>query len=429
MKIKTRVMPFEKVCALPKPVHHKPLRPNMILSTAVRVLAEWDLIPARFTHTTEGMEKLDPKEPVLILMNHSSFIDLKIVSRIFYPKPYGIVCTFDTLVGKSWLMRLLGCIPTQKFVSDLTLIKDMEYMLKEKKTSVLMFPEAGYSFDGKTTTLPRKMGILLKKLDVPVVTVITEGAFARDPLYNMLQLRKVKVSAKVKCLLTRQEIKEKTVAELDAMIDEAFSFDNFAWQQENGILIKEKFRADGLNRILYQCAHCGTEGKMEGKGTILKCHHCGKEYELTEDGYLRALEGETEFSHVPDWYDWQRQNVRKELEEGSYSLDTDVDIAVLTNYKALYKVGSGRLKHDAEGFHLTGCDGKLDYKQSPLSSHSLNSDYFWYEMGDVIGIGNRDMLYYCFPKGSGDVVGKTRLAVEELYKMKKQRRKAAATAE
>ena len=429
MKIKTRVMPFEKVCALPKPVHHKPLRPNMILSTAVRVLAEWDLIPARFTHTTEGMEKLDPKEPVLILMNHSSFIDLKIVSRIFYPKPYGIVCTFDTLVGKSWLMRLLGCIPTQKFVSDLTLIKDMEYMLKEKKTSVLMFPEAGYSFDGKTTTLPRKMGILLKKLDVPVVTVITEGAFARDPLYNMLQLRKVKVSAKVKCLLTRQEIKEKTVAELDAMIDEAFSFDNFAWQQENGILIKEKFRADGLNRILYQCAHCGTEGKMEGKGTILKCHHCGKEYELTEDGYLRALEGETEFSHVPDWYDWQRQNVRKELEEGSYLLDTDVDIAVLTNYKALYKVGSGRLKHDAEGFHLTGCDGKLDYKQSPLSSHSLNSDYFWYEMGDVIGIGNRDMLYYCFPKGSGDVVGKTRLAVEELYKMKKQRRKAAATAE
>lgn len=429
MKIKTRVMPFEKVCALPKPAHRKPLRPNMILSTAVRVLAEWDLIPARFTHTTEGMEKLDPKEPVLILMNHSSFIDLKIVSRIFYPKPYGIVCTFDTLVGKSWLMRLLGCIPTQKFVSDLTLIKDMEYMLKEKKTSVLMFPEAGYSFDGKTTTLPRKMGILLKKLDVPVVTVITEGAFARDPLYNMLQLRKVKVSAKVKCLLTRQEIKEKSVAELDAMIDEAFSFDNFAWQQENGILIKEKFRADGLNRILYQCAHCGTEGKMEGKGTILKCHHCGKEYELTEDGYLRALEGETEFSHVPDWYDWQRQNVRKELEEGSYSLDTDVDIAVLTNYKALYKVGSGRLKHDTEGFHLTGCDGKLDYKQSPLSSHSLNSDYFWYEMGDVIGIGNRDMLYYCFPKGSGDVVGKTRLAVEELYKMKKQRRKAAATAE
>ena len=40
----------------------------------------------------------------------------------------------------------------------------------------------------------------------------------------------------------------------------------------------------------------------------------------------------------------------------------------------------------------------------------------------VICIGNRDCLYYCFPKEPGDVVAKTRLATEELYKMKKQRR-------
>ena len=67
MKIKTKTMPFDRVLALPKPPHHKPLRPNIILSTAVRVLAEWDLLPTRFTHTTEGMEKLDPKEPVSCL--------------------------------------------------------------------------------------------------------------------------------------------------------------------------------------------------------------------------------------------------------------------------------------------------------------------------------------------------------------------------
>ena len=36
------------------------------------------------------------------------------------------------------------------------LIRDMQYMLKEKKTSVLMFPEAGYSFDGTATVLPKK---------------------------------------------------------------------------------------------------------------------------------------------------------------------------------------------------------------------------------------------------------------------------------
>ena len=250
MKIKTKKQDYEKVMALPRPKHFEPLRPNRILQFAVRVLSILDLWPVKFSYTTEGMEKIGKKDPCLILMNHSSFIDLKIVSRIFFPKRYGIVCTSDGFVGQKWLMRLLGCIPTQKFVSDISLIRDMEYMLKKKKTSVLMFPEASYSFDGTATPLPRKMGVLLKKLNVPVITVITEGAFARDPLYNCLQKRKVKVSAKVKVLATPEEMKVMTVAELDRKLDEAFGFDNFRWQQENNVVIQEKFRADGLNRIL-----------------------------------------------------------------------------------------------------------------------------------------------------------------------------------
>ena len=166
MKIKTRKMSYEQVSALPRGKHRKPLHPNFLLQTVVRVAAILDLVPTRFRYTTEGMEKIG-KQPCLILMNHSSFIDLKIVSKIFYPKPYGIVCTSDGFIGKEWLMRFLGCIPTQKFVSDVSLIKDMEYMLKEKKASVLMYPEASYSFDGTATALPRKMGVLLKSWAFP----------------------------------------------------------------------------------------------------------------------------------------------------------------------------------------------------------------------------------------------------------------------
>ena len=424
MKIKTRSLPYENVSALPRAKHRKPLRPNFLLRTVVRIAALPDLWATRFRFTTEGMEKVG-KEPCLILMNHSSFIDLMMVSRIFWPKPYGIVCTSDGFVGKQWLMRLLGCIPTQKFVSDVSLIKDMECLLKEKKVSVLMYPEASYSFDGTATPLPRKMGVLLKKLGVPVVTVITQGAFARDPLYNGLQKRKVRTSAHVKCLFTAQEVKDMKVAELDEKLDEAFSFDNFAWQRDNGIEIKEKFRADGLNRILYKCCHCGIEGNMEGKGTALTCHHCGKVWQLDTLGQLRAEEGETRFSHIPDWYAWQRAEVRRELEEGTYSLETDVDIGMLVDLKALYKVGSGHLSHSAEGFTLTGCDGKLRYSQGPLACYGLYADYYWYEIADVICIGNHDALYYCFPKEPGDVVAKTRLAVEELYKLKKRRRPTA----
>ncbi|MBR0446317.1 MAG: 1-acyl-sn-glycerol-3-phosphate acyltransferase [Oscillospiraceae bacterium] len=421
MKIKTKHLPYEQVMARPRPKHRNPRKPIWLLQILIRLLVFTDLWPVRFSYTTENMDKIGRKEPCLILMNHSSFIDLKIASRIFFPRRYGIVCTSDGFVGKGLLMRLLGCIPTQKFVTDLSLIRNIEYMLKKNKTSVLMFPEASYSFDGTATALPRKMGILLKKLGVPVVVVTTQGAFARDPLYNGLQNRKVKVSANVRCLVTAEEIKNLSVAQLDAMLDEVFSFDNFRWQQENNVIISEPFRADGLNRILYKCPHCNAEGKTEGKGTTLVCHNCGAEYELTETGLLRALNGETIFDHVPDWYAWQRQQVRNELEDGIYALDREVDIGVLVDYKAIYMVGSGRLTHTPEGFTLTGCDGKLEYAQGPLSCYSLYADYYWYSIADVICIGNNDVLYYCFPNG-GDVVAKTRLATEELYKMKKIRK-------
>ena len=423
MKINTRKLSYEQVMALPRPALKKPRKPSKFLATVVRIVSGFTMKQIKFSYTTERMELVGDK-PCLILMNHSSFTDMKLAYGIFYPKPFGIVTTTDGFIGiLGPLMRLLGCIPTQKFVSDVSLIKDMEYMLKEKNTSVLMYPEASYSFDGTATALPRKMGVLLKKLGVPVVTVITQGAFARDPLYNMLQIRKVQVSAHVKCLFTPEEIKEKTVAELDKMLDADFSFDNFAWQQENQVEIAEPFRADGLNRILYKCPHCGTEGEMEGKGIHLTCHHCGKQYELTTLGKLQALEGETEFDHVPDWYRWQREQVKQELLDGTYRLDRDVDIGMVVDYKAVYMVGQGHLTHTAEGFKLTGCDGKLNYEQGPLACYSLYADYYWYELGDVICIGNRDTTYCCFPKG-GDVVAKTRLAVEELYKLKKRRRTA-----
>ena len=420
MKIKTGAMPYEDVMVLPKAKHRLPRHPNFLLHTAVRLASILDLTQTRFTYAAHGMDKVG-RLPCLILMNHSSFIDLMIVSKIFYPRPYGIVCTSDGFVGKEWLMRALGCIPTQKFVSDVTLIRDMAYMLKEKRSSVLMDPEASYSFDGTATPLPRKMGVLLKKLDVPVVSILTHGAFARDPLYNMLQKRKVKVSADVTCLLTPEEIREKTVAELDEILDNAFSFDNFAWQQENEIQITEPFRADGLHRILYKCCSCGAEGQMEGRGTTLTCHSCGKRWELNTLGVLRAHTGETEYPHIPDWYAWERSQVRKELESGTYRMEADVEIGIMVDYKAIYMVGRGRLTHDENGFRLTGCDGKLDYSQGPLACYGLYSDYYWYELGDIVCIGNKDALYYCFPQG-GDAVAKTRMAAEELYKLKKRRR-------
>ncbi len=423
MKIKTKEKSYEEVLAIPQPKHKKPMKQNLLFRSILRIVSTPDLLATGFKCNKIGMERLGKKEPALFLMNHSSFIDLKIASAVLYPRPFNIVCTSDGFVGKNTLMRCIGCIQTKKFVTDLSLVRDMVYAVKKLKSSILMYPEASYSFDGTATPLPGSIGKCIKLLGVPVVMIRTYGAFARDPLYNNLQRRKVKVSADMTYLLSPEDIAEKSAKELGDIVNEAFTFDNFRWQQENEVKIDESFRADCLNRVLYKCPHCFTEGKMEGAGTGITCGACGKHYDLDEYGYIRSTEGEAEFNHIPDWYMWERQCVREEILAGKYLLDTPVDICMLVNTKCVYRVGEGRLVHNEEGFHLTGCDGQLDYHQDPLLSYSLYSDFNWYEIGDVISIGNQSALYYCFPKCAGDFAAKTRLAAEELYKITRERQK------
>lgn len=166
---------------------------------------------------------------------------------------------------------------------------------------------------------------------------------------------------------------------------------------------------------------------MESKGIHLTCTECGKKWELTELGYLKALEGETYFDHVPDWYKWERECVRREILDGSYGFDVPCDIMMIVDTKALYKVGSGRLSHNMEeGFHLTGCDGKLDYRQSSKSMYTCEATPYWYQIDDVIGMGNSQALYFAFPTEQKEVVGKVKLAVEEIYKILKEEKASQA---
>jgi len=422
MKIKVTDKSYEEVMALPEAPKEKPSRQWPIMRLVMRIAAIPELRAIHFTCKQTGMERLKKKEPALILMNHSSFTDLNITSKVFFDRSYHIVCTRDGFVGKKLLMRTLGCIPTDKFVTDLQLIRDMKYCLEKQKSSVIMFPEASYSFDGTETPLPESLGKLIKLLKVPVIIVKTDGAFLRDPLYNGLRKRDVTVSAEEKYLISPEEACALTVDEINALLTREFTYDHFRAQVEKGRRVTETFRGEGLHRVLYKCPHCGTEGKMHGKDTGITCRACGKHYELAEDGTLSAADGDTRFRFVTDWYAWEREEVRKEIDAGTYLMKEDVSICILKDLKCLYRVGEGTLIHDGTGFTLNGCMGLLHYRQKPTASYSLYADYYWYEIGDMISIGDTRHQFYCFPKDQEHcIVAKARLAAEEMYKMARKK--------
>lgn len=421
MKTKVKDLDYEKVISLKEEKVLQPLKPGMFFRWLMKTAGALELKATNFKCNFLGMEKLGKKEPCLILMNHSCFEDLEIVSSVFYPRPVNIVCTSDGFVGKKWLMRHLGCIPTNKFVTDFKLIRHIKYALEKLKSSVLVYPEASYSFDGTATPFNDSMAKLIKLLSVPVVMIKTYGAFHHNPLYNNLQQRKVDVSADVKYLLSPEEIQNKNTREIDSILQKEFTFDAWEWQQKNHIKVNEDFRADSLNRVLYKCPCCGSEGHMLGRGIQLACSACGAKWNLSELGRMEQLAGkpvDEKFSHIPSWYKWEREEVKKEIKAGTYRIESDVEIYMMVNTKSIYHVGSGHLTHSEEGFILDGCNGKLHYEQNPKVSHSLYSDYNWYELGDMICIGNTKTLYYCFPKEAGDIVAKARIAAEEIYKLK-----------
>lgn len=426
MKIKVKESNYDAVISLPKPKVKRPVKQPVWARVLLNIAASGEIKDDNFNYKEIGMENLGKEEPALFLMNHSSFTDLMIAARMLRKRQYHIVTTNDGFIGKYSLMRRIGCIPTRKFIAETALIKDMMYTFKELNSSILMFPEASYSFDGTQTPLPKSLGKLIKMLKIPVVIISTKGAFLRDPLYNNLQKRKADVSATVTFRLSTEDITALSADDINDILEQEFIYDHFRDQTNRNVKITEKFRADGLHRVCYKCPHCFSEGTMEGKGITISCKACNLKAFLAEDGtldYKEAsgvnLDNVKKFQYITDWYAWERECVRKELEEGTYHFEKDVDILMLIDYKQMYRVGEGKLTHSVNGFTLTGCEGKLDYIQKPKASYGLYADYFWYEIGDMISIGDTNYQYYCFPKDTENtIVAKARLAAEELYKMR-----------
>ena len=91
-------------------------------------------------------------------------------------------------------------------------------------------------------------------------------------------------------------------------------------------------------------------------------------------------------------------------------------------------MGQGRLRQDQGGFTLDGCEGKLHFERPARLNYSLYADYYWYELGDIICIGDQEIQYYCSPP-AGTPVAKARLATEELYKLQKRQPRSRAGSE
>ena len=393
-----------------------PIRQPMFIVWLIWLLSKIMLMFKKHKVEKINMEGLKP--PYMILSNHMSFVDFELTALGTTPHRVNNVVNIDGYYMRPWLMELIGAICTRKFTMDLHLIKSIKKVLSRGDV-LCMYPEARYAPCGVESYIPDSVGMLVKRNKVPVVAVVHRGNYLHAPFWNFRHKRKVPLHTTMTKILTPEEIEKMSVEEINAAIRKALSYNDYKYQKENGIKITESFRAEGMHKILYQCPHCGTEHKMASSGTEIFCTACGKRWFLREDGELEARDGETEFSHVPDWFAWEREQVRAQIERGEYSFCDEVDVYSMPRCWKFEPLGKARLTHDLEnGFVLAGHYLGEDYliHRAPLQTNSLHVEYDFPHIKpfDCVDISTENDSFYCFPTKE-NVITKLGFATEIIY--------------
>ncbi|MCR4911518.1 MAG: hypothetical protein K5925_03240 [Bacilli bacterium] len=357
------------------------------------------------------------KPPYLLLANHNAFMDINVLSVATFPHPLNYVIAIDGFLNRELLLRHIGGICKRKFTNDFDLIKHLKYVIDHKRVAAI-FPEARYSLCGTKAIIPSSVARLCRYLNVPVVMLKMHGHHINSPFWNLHDRGVQPIEAELYPLVTQDEIANLSLEEINQRIQDNFEYDEYSWQKERNIHVTYEGRAEGLHKVLYKCPHCGKEYRMNSKGIYLFCEECGKKWEYTELGELKAVEGETEFSHIPDWYEWERAEVRKEVDAGTYHFEGEVHIDLLPKDK-FFHLGKGYLVHDMNGFKLTGeYEGeKFEVAIPPQNSYGVHIEYEYLgKYGDCVDLNVPNDTFYVYPHGRDFAVTKFSLATEELFK-------------
>ncbi|MBQ2723213.1 MAG: 1-acyl-sn-glycerol-3-phosphate acyltransferase [Clostridia bacterium] len=348
------------------------------------------------------------KPPFIVMANHTSFADLVAIARALRPHPFNTVVAVSQKTNHPLIFGILGVITKRQFSSDYTVIKQIKSVL-QRGGNVLVYPEGKLSVDGRPNPVQPSFAKMVKMLNVPLVSIMVHGGYLFRPRWS-LSRRKVSLRANVE-ILTLEQIKSMTSESLNQYVQERFAtINDYAYQLENKIAVQSEDLVEGLHTILYQCPHCGQKFYMQTAGNKIACLKCGAVATMNQYGELSSKK--IAYDNVCRWYDWQREEAKKEVQQPGYTFTTSCFIQKLNDKKGFVDLGNGTLVHDKQGFTLTLPDQQVvQFDNGALPSLSFEHDYL--QLSCTLAT-----YKVIFPKEN--TVGQTaylNLAVEELYKL------------
>jgi 1-acyl-sn-glycerol-3-phosphate acyltransferase len=331
------------------------------------------------------------KPPYIIVGNHTSFYDFVYAFRSVYPERINFVVArkYFHYSGLSLIMRLSRAIPKSLYQPDTGTIMGILTVLKQGGI-IGIFPEGQIATSGITLDNGETIAKLVKKAEVPVVSVLTAGAYFSNPPWAK-NGRRGRGESRAELILTRDQVKDLPADAVMDRIRRSIYLDSYKWQKSKAYLYKGKNLASGLENVLYICPHCYKEFDIETEGDTIICQSCGTKVSYGEDGHLYWKE-KAYFKHLGDWLNWQLEQERAlVLKNEAYTITEPVELAMLkVRGRGTELVGRGSFTADRHNYTYRGT---LKGETVAMTFHTAATRYLPFDTGRNFQIYNKDLLY------------------------------------
>jgi 1-acyl-sn-glycerol-3-phosphate acyltransferase len=362
------------------------------------------------------------KPPFIVLGNHPSSLDPFIISAAMYPHKINFLGTnyyFRNPVLRP-LLRSAGIIPKIQAYKDTRAVRMMNKVIA--RGGVLgICPEGRRSTDGSRYEISDSISKLIKLYKVPVVAVVSKGAYLSKPRWSGFSHRGI-IEVSVKEVLTSEQIEKLGLEEINQMVRSSIDYNDYEWNKSRKISYKHKRLAENIHFILHQCPSCGNEKSMLSKYNRLYCKLCGNAAIMDEYGFLNSeRENSLIFEDAVKWLHWQRKKAKDQVQDRTFSLSSKVTkLKIADAFTApYYYAGKGELLLNREGLTFIGtADSKLKEMVFPLQVLASISSEFGVNFEATDGKNT----YIFFLEDGQDVI-RIELAAVELIKLNSTKNK------
>ncbi len=297
------------------------------------------------------------KGPALILSNHTSNQDYKLVAASHWPRRITFVGTYHWFTFKKlnfWLRRM-GVIPKYQFAPDMASMKKIRYALDRNNALVFIAPEGTVYAAGTLGYISPSIAKTIKVFRTAVYASKIEGAGLGNAKWSLFPHRG-RTDVTTSLIITKEESATLTVDEIMERIISSLSYNDYDYQKKYNIHVKGDNKLEGFDTMFYKCPSCGKEFTLKSSGNKVSCSACSAEAVLDDTFHFNwNRKDEKLFNDYVSWYDWQLDEVKKEILADDFKMEEEVeygeDRSGVDNY---VKVGKGTMTLTRSGWDYNG---------------------------------------------------------------------------